>query len=304
MHITFRQLRLFLALADAGSVSQAARTMHVTQPTASMQLREITQAVGLPLYEVIGRKVYLTEAGKTLAQTARAMVAEWEGFEQSIDLMHGLHRGQLRVSVVSTAKYFIPRLIGQFCQEHPQIDVAIEVLNRDGVVQRLRDNRDDLYVMSQPPADMDLHDQVFMANPLVLIGPKARRNSPLTTPLTLADLRKQRLVLREAGSGTRMAVNASFAARKFRPGLLMELGSNEAIKEAVAAGLGYGIVSRHALGRAPAAQGLRVVELAGFPIASAWHVVYPRTKALSPLAQKFLQRLRTIGADGLGAAAQ
>lgn len=295
MNITFRQLRLFLALADTGSVSQAARAMHVTQPTASMQLRDITEAVGLPLYEVIGRKVFLTDTGRTLAQTARAMVAEWERFEQSVDLLHGLHRGQLRVSVVSTAKYFIPRLIGQFCQEHPQIDVSIEVLNRDGVVQRLRDNRDDLYVMSQPPADMDLHDEVFMSNPLVLIGPLPQRGRRKSAPQVLADLKSERLILREAGSGTRMAVDASFAARRFRPGLLMELGSNEAIKEAVAAGLGYGIVSRHALGKAPSSLGVRLIDMPGFPIASAWHVVYPRRKSLSPLAQKFLQRLTPLG---------
>ncbi|TXH90159.1 MAG: LysR family transcriptional regulator [Rhodoferax sp.] len=297
MNITFRQLRLFLALADTGSVSQAARTLHVTQPTASMQLREVTQALGMPLYEVIGRKVYLTQAGHELARTARNMVDEWERLEQTVGLLHGMHKGRLQVSVVSTAKYFIPRLIGQFCQEHPHIDVAIEVLNRDGVVERLRHNRDDLYVMSQPPADMDLEDAVFMANPLVLIGPKARRGQHLQLPQSFHDLKTQRLILREPGSGTRMAVNASFAARKFRPGLLMELGSNEAIKEAVAAGLGYGIVSRHALGKAPAAQGLRVIDLAGLPIASAWHVVYPRRKSLSPLAQKFLQRLMQLGAS-------
>ncbi|MDT8990988.1 LysR family transcriptional regulator [Curvibacter sp. APW13] len=295
MNITFRQLRLFLALADTGSVSQAARAMHVTQPTASMQLREVTQALGMPLYEVIGRKVYLTQAGLELARTARTMVDEWERLEQTVGLLHGLQKGRLQVSVVSTAKYFIPRLIGQFCREHPHIDVAIEVLNRDGVVQRLRDNRDDLYVMSQPPADMDLQDQVFMSNPLVLIGPHARRGASLQLPRTLSDLKSERLILREAGSGTRMAVNASFAARRFRPGLLMELGSNEAIKEAVAAGLGYGIVSRHALGKTPSSQGVRVLELPGFPIASAWHVVYPRRKSLSPLAQKFLQRLTQLG---------
>ena len=293
MNITFRQLRLFSALADTGSVSRAAAAMHVTQPTASMQLKEISESLGMPLYEVIGRKVFLTQAGHALAQTARSMIGEWERLEQTIGLMHGLQKGRLQVSVVSTAKYFIPRLIGQFCREHPNIDVAIEVHNRDGVVQRLRDNRDDLYVMSQPPVDMELEDRVFMANPLVLIGPmEDRHESP---PRVLDDLRSQRLILREPGSGTRMAVNASFAKHQFRPGVLMELGSNEAIKEAVAAGLGYGIVSRHALGNAPDMQGLRILDMPGFPVASAWHVVYPRRKCLSPLAQKFLERLHHLG---------
>ena len=130
MNVTFRQLRLFQALADTGSVSAAARVMHVTQPTASMQLKEVSQAVGLPLYEVLGRKVYLTDAGRELAAAARAMTGIWESFEQSVDAVKGLARGRLRVAVVSTAKYFIPRLIGSFCRKHPAIDVALEILNR------------------------------------------------------------------------------------------------------------------------------------------------------------------------------
>ena len=125
MNITFRQLRLFMALADTGSVSAAARAMHVTQPTASMQLKEVTQAVGLPLYEVIGKKVHLTDVGKELAATARAVALSWESFEQNVDAVKGLSRGKLRVAVVSTAKYFMPRLIGSFCKKHPGIDVAL-----------------------------------------------------------------------------------------------------------------------------------------------------------------------------------
>jgi len=173
MNITFRQLRLFLALVESGSVSAAARAMHVTQPTASMQLKEVSQAVGLPLYEVIGKKVHLTEVGKELAATARAMVLGWHAFEQTVDEHKGLSRGKLRVSVVSTAKYFMPRWIGSFCKKYPAIDVALEILNRDGVVQRLHDNLDDLYIMSMPPTDMDLHDELLMPNPIVVIASTA-----------------------------------------------------------------------------------------------------------------------------------
>jgi DNA-binding transcriptional LysR family regulator len=130
MNVTFRQLRLFLALAETGSVSGAARVMHVTQPTASMQLREVTQALGLPLYEVISRRVHLTEAGIELARTARTMVGEWESLIQKVDGLKGLTRGRLRLAVVSTAQYFIPRLLGKFCASHPDVDVALQVLNR------------------------------------------------------------------------------------------------------------------------------------------------------------------------------
>jgi DNA-binding transcriptional LysR family regulator len=138
MNITFRQLRLFLALAETGSVSAAAKVMHVTQPTASMQLREVTQAVGVPLYEVVSRRVHLTEAGQALARTARAIAGEWDAFEQRISGAKGLTSGRLKVAVVSTAKYFVPRLLGSFCKLHPQIDISLEVLNRDHVITRLR----------------------------------------------------------------------------------------------------------------------------------------------------------------------
>lgn len=290
MNVTFRQLRLFLALAETGSVSGAARAMHVTQPTASMQLREVTEAVGLPLYEVVSRRVHLTEAGFELAATARAVAGEWEAFRQKVDAMRGLTRGRLRVAVVSTAKYFVPRLLGTFCSRHPEIEISLEVLNRDGVVARLRDNLDDLYVMSMPPPDMDLADEVFMPNPLVLIArsahPLARRRD-----ITLADLKAQRFILREPGSGTRMSVDRAFARMRFRPELRLELGSNEAIKEAVAGGLGVAVISRHALHGQDREYGVSVLDVQGFPLHSQWHLVYPRAKRLSPIATVFREHL-------------
>lgn len=290
MDLTFRQLRLVQALADTGSVSAAARATHVTQPTASMQLREAARAVGLPLYEVIGRKVHLTEAGRDLAATARAIAAEWESFRQKTDAAKGLRRGRLRIAVVSTAKYFVPRLLGAFCARHPDIDVALEVQNRDGVVARLRDNLDDLYVMSQPPRDLDLVDEVFMDNPLVLI---VARGHPLAKRrgLALRDLADERFILRERGSGTRMAVDEHFRRHRFRPQVRLELGSNEAIKDAVAGRLGVSVLSRHALHGHASEHGVVVLDVAGFPIASRWHVVHPKGKRLSPIAAVFREQL-------------
>ncbi|MEJ7928831.1 LysR family transcriptional regulator [Ramlibacter sp. AN1015] len=301
MNVTFRQLRLFLALAETGSVSGAARALHVTQPTASMQLREVAQAVGLPLYEVIARRVHLTEAGRELARTARAIANEWDAFGQHVDGLQGLTRGRLRVALVSTAKYFVPRLLGAFCARYPDIDISLEVLNRDGVVARLRDNLDDLYVMSQPPADIDLDDEVFMPNPLVLI---ARAGHPMAgaRALALRELSAERFLLRESGSGTRMAVEASFRAQRFAPARRLELGSNEAIREAVAGGLGVAVLSWHALQDGGGAQGVTVLPVRGFPIASQWHVVSPRGKHLSPIAQVFLAQLRAAGAERAAAA--
>lgn len=290
MNITLRQLRLFQALADNGSVSAAAKAMHVTQPTASMQLKEVSQAVGLPLYEVIGKKVHLTDMGKELAATARAMALSWESFEQSVDAVKGLSRGKLRVAVVSTAKYFMPRLIGSFCRKHPAIDVSLEILNRDGVVSRLKNNLDDLYIMSMPPADMDLHDEVLMPNPIVVI---AAMTDPLckVSRVPLKELQHSRFILRESGSGTRMAADLHFRKKKFRPDVRLELGSNEAVKESVAGGLGVGIVSQQALHGRDKENGVRVIDVDGFPLPSAWHMVHHESQKLSPVALAFRQHL-------------
>ena len=290
MNVTFRQLRLILALSETGSVSAAARVMHVTQPTASMQLKEVTGAVGLPLYEVVARKVYMTEVGLELARTARTIAAEWDGFEQMVDSRKGLLRGTLRVAVVSTAKYFVPRLLGSFCKRYPEIDISFEVLNRDGVVSRLRNNLDDIYVMSKPPADIDLVDETFMANPLVMI---ASTRSPLAKrqQLALPELAGERFIVREKGSGTRMAIDHFFKAAKFRPNLRLELGSNEAIKESVAGGLGISVISSHALHGHAREHGVCVLNVEGFPIESNWHVVHPKGKKLSPIASVFKSHL-------------
>ncbi len=298
--VSFRQLRLFLALAEAGSVSAAARALHVTQPTASMQLREIAQAIGLPLYDIVGRQLRLTEVGQRLADTARAMTGAWEAFEQEVDALKGLSRGQLRVAVVSTAKYFMPRLMGSFCRAHPEIDISLEIQNRDGVVQRLREHRDDIYIMSMPPADMDLRDEVFLANPIVVIAANA---DPLAkrARVRLSELAARRFILREQGSGTRMAADRHFRKTRFKPDIRLELGSNEAVKEAVAGGLGIGVISRHALHGLRREHGVSVLDVEGFPLPSAWHLVHPAAKRLSPLAQAFKAHIvREIASGRVG----
>ena len=191
---------------------------------------------------------------------------------------------------MSTAKYFVPRLVGSFCQQNPGIDVSLEILNRDGVVQRLRDHLDDLYIMSQPPLDMDLRDEILMPNPIVMI---ASDGHPLIkqSAIKLRDLHGQRFILREKGSGTRMAGDAHFRSQRFRPDVRLELGSNEAIKESVAAGLGLGIISWHAIQGAGQGTGVRVLPVTGFPLPSAWHVVHHKGQKLSPVALAFQRHL-------------
>jgi DNA-binding transcriptional LysR family regulator len=291
MNVSFRQMRLFLALAETGSVSGAARVMHVTQPTASMQLREMSESVGLPLYELIARRIHLTEVGLELARTARAMVTEWEAFGQKVDNLKGLTRGRLRIAAVSTAQYFIPRLLGSFCRRHPDIDVSLQVLNRDGVLGRMRENRDDLYIMSQPPKDIELEDRVFMSNPLLVIAPPTHRLAGQRR-IALRELRSELFILRESGSGTRMAVDQHFRGARFSPLVRLELGSNEAIREAVAAGLGLSVLSSHALGPSgPHARGVATLQVQGFPLPSQWHLVWHKGKRLSPVGQAFSDHL-------------
>ena len=285
MNATFRQLRLFLALAECGSITGAAKACHVTQPTVSMQLRELADAVGLPLYEQIGKRLHLTAAGEALAETARTMLDEWISFEQAINAMKGLEQGRLRVALVSTAKYFVPRLLGKFCTEHPNIEITLEILNRDGVVARLRENRDDLYIMSQPPENLDLEQHAFLDNPLVLIAPEGHRLKG--SHLELKDLQEERFILRERGSGTRLACDAYFARSTFVPAVRLELGSNEAIKQAVVAGLGISFISQHTLGLELSAGRLVVLPVEGMPVMRRWFLVRHKSKRLTPALGAF-----------------
>ncbi len=285
-----------MALAESGSVSAAARMVHVTQPTASMGLKEITDAVGVPLYEVVARKIHLTQMGHQLVKTARAISGEWEAFEQHVDSVKGLTRGQLRVAVVSTAKYFIPRILGTFCAQYPQIDISLEILNRDGVVKRLDENLDDLYIMSQPPLNIDIDDEIFMPNPLLLV---AAKDHPLAKKkaIDLTSLKNDQFIFREKGSGTRMAADAHFKKLKFKPHVRLELGSNEAIKQAVMGGLGVAILSKYSLGDKADQEDIAILKCQDFPINSSWHIVSPKGKKLSPIATIFKKHLTQQAKD-------
>jgi DNA-binding transcriptional LysR family regulator len=295
MLLSSRQLKTFLAVVEHGSITAAARALHVTQPTVSMQLKEMGDVVGLPLYEVTGKKLHLTAAGKELEATATQLMQEWERFHQAIAAQKGLTAGRLRLAVVSTAKYFTPRLLGDFCRMHPDVEISLEVLNRDGVIQRLRDNVDDLYIMSKPPADIDAEVHAFLPNPLVLIAPLAH---PLVgrAKVALADLHMERFVLREKGSGTRLSADAYFSRCNFVPRIRLEMGSNESLKQAVAGGLGLSVVSSHTLGPDIARQGLAILDVDGFPLTSHWYTVHLRGKQLSPLAVAFMQYLNQFAA--------
>lgn len=290
-HTTFRQLEVFEAIARLGSFTRAADELFLTQPTISMQAKKLAETVGMPLFEQIGKKVFLTDAGRELHKTCREIFNHLSHFEMTTADLKGLKQGALRLAVVTTAKYFAPRLLGPFCQKYPGIQVSLKVSNRERVLERLADNQDDLYILGQPPEDLDAVAEPFLDNPLVVLAPAGH---PLAgkKKIPLARLAQEPLLLREPGSGTRKALERLFADHGLKLQVRMELGSNEAIKQAIVGGLGVSVLSQHTLALdAPMGQ-LAVLNVVGFPIKRQWYVVYPAGKQLSIVARTFLDYLK------------
>ena len=295
MRLTFHQLRLLLAVSREGSVSRAAQRLHLTQPTLSAQLRQLAEQVGLPLFERVGRKLHLTAAGRVVLDTAARVEQELENLDETLAELRGDVVGRLRLAVVSTAETFIPRLLGDFRRERPAVEVSLVVLNRDAVIRRLADNLDDLYIMSRPPQAPPVVATPFLSNPLVVV---AAAEHPLAgrETLQIEALAAEEFVLREPGSGTRQAAEHFFAAHGLTLRPRLELGSNEAVKQAVAGGLGLSLLSAHALAHA-VDEGIAVLRVEGTPLPTQWQVVYPAGKRLSPLASAFLEFLRERAAE-------
>ncbi|MCL6555131.1 MAG: LysR family transcriptional regulator [Burkholderiales bacterium] len=292
MHVTLRQLRTFEAVARLKSFSRAAEELHVTQPTVSKQIRLLHEEVGLPLLEQIGKKVFLTEAGEQLYATCAEWLETWSRFEQTIADLKGIKQGRLRIAAVTTTKYFMPRLLGPFCAQYPGIDIALEVINRDRLLERLARNQDDLYIMGVPPEGLDIECEPFLENPLVVLAPASH---PLTKRkrIAFADLANEPFIVRERGSGTRLTVERVFQERNVPLKIKMELGSNEAIKQAVAGGLGLAVLSQSTLSLDPGRKEITILKVEGFPIKRYWYVVRLRGKQLSVVARTFLDFLRS-----------
>jgi DNA-binding transcriptional LysR family regulator len=288
---TLRQLEVFAAIARLGSFTRAAEELHLTQPTVSMQIKKLTDAVGLPLFEQVGKKIFLTAAGRALQDFSREIFEDFTRFEMQVNDLKGLKKGGLRLGVITTAKYFIPRLLGPFCREYPGIDVAMKVSNRERVLERLADNEDDLYILGQPPEDIDVIAEPFLANPLIVLAP-ADHPLALVKNIPLKRLAEEPFLLRESGSGTRIATEQLFAQHNLKIKVRMELGSNEAIKQAVVGGLGISVLSRHTLVLDMPAERLVLLDVEGFPIERHWYVAYPKGKQLSVVAHTFLDYLR------------
>jgi len=286
MNITFRQLTVFEAVATCLSYTQAAQKLHLSQPAVSMQIKQLEENVGLPLFEKLGRQTYLTEAGREMHHYCRSIAEQLEELEEVLAHIKGIQRGRLDISVASTANYFGTRLLAAFSRKYEGTTFSLDVTNRATLLRQLELNEKDLVIMGKPPEDRDLDATVFMDNPLVVI---AAPDHPLAKAkdLALETLQKETFVVRELGSGTRIAMQRFFAEHDVSLSTGMEMTSNEAIKQAVEAGLGLGIVSIHTMELELEAGRLVVLDVREFPILRHWYVVQRQGKRLSPVAQVF-----------------
>lgn len=291
IHATLHQLKVFEATARHGSFTRAAEELFLTQPTVSMQVKQLTKSVGLPLFEQVGKRLYLTDAGRELFATCQEVFGKLEQFEMKIADMKGMKQGKLKLAVITTAKYFMPRLLGPFCQKYPGIDVSLIVTNHERVIDRLANNQDDLYVMSQLPEHLEITSHPFLDNPLVVLAPS---DHPLTKEknISLKRLAEETFIMREPGSGTRRAFQNLLDAHNLMVKVRLELGSNEAIKQAIAGGLGLSVLSRHTVALEGSNSELSILDVEGFPIQRQWYVVYLAGKQLSVVAATFLEYLQ------------
>lgn len=290
MKVTFHQLEVFVCVARRLSFTRAAEELSLSQPTVSAQMRQLAEEVGMPLFEQIGKTISLTDAGRELLAASRAVFESWSRFEMTIADMRGLKRGLLRIACVTTAKYFVPTLLGPFCDRYPDVEIRLEIANREALVERLRRNLDDLCIMMLPPEDVDVEQTPFRDNALVVVA-HATHALAGRKAVSLKRMREERFIMREKGSGTRIRTERFFAETGFVPRVRMELGSNEAIKHAVAAGLGISVLSRHALDVDPQFDGLAILDVGGFPLADDWFIVHPRGRRLSAVAQAFFDHV-------------
>ncbi|CAH1201345.1 RuBisCO operon transcriptional regulator [Candidatus Nitrotoga sp. BS] len=290
LNLTIRQLRIFDAVARHLSHSRAAKELYLSQPAVSMQIKQLEHCVGLPLFDQVGKKMHLTEAGQEMLHYTRSIAQQLEEMDAMLSEMKGLEYGRLNISAVSTASYFIAQLLAKFIQQYPQIKVSLNVANRDAVIKLLADNSADLAIMGQPPEGTVMQSQPFMQNPLVVI---AAPNHPLTKVCNIKpkQLAQEIFLLREQGSGTRGVVERYFASHHLKLPTHMEMDTNEAIKQSVQAGMGIGIISKHCIELELEIKRLQVLDVDHFPILRHWHIVHRKNKRLSTAANAFNQFL-------------
>lgn len=288
MHLTLQQLKLFESVSRLGSYTKAAEELFITQPAVSIQIKRLEEQVGLPLFEYVGKKTFPTPAGKVVYDASVDILSRINDLKITVEELKGSVKGNLQICVVSTAKYFLPELLGFFLQQYPEVEPKLKFTNRARVIERLANNDDDFVIMGQPPEDENLVSYPFLNN---ILGVVAHKDHSLANKphVSLQDLAKQRLISREKGSGTRNVFDKLLEKNNITLEPYMELGSSEALKQAVMAGLGIAVLSLHSVELERSVNKLTVLNVDGFPIERRWYVVHLKGKKLSFAANTFLE---------------
>jgi len=291
-HGTLTQLSVFEAVARLGNHTRAAEELYLAQPTVSVQIKKLSETVGVPLFEQIGKSVHLTEAGRELHRACHEIFQQLIDVEDRLANIRGLKSGRLRLAVSTTGKYFAPRLLAAFVNEHPGIEVSLQIHHRETLIERMVANADDLYIFANPPMTKDVVTQAILPNPVTVF---ARADHPLAEErrIPFRCFAEEPFLMREPGSGTRMVAQQVFARHGIAPKVRMELSTNEAIKQAVLAGLGVSIMSRYTLGLDTEQDDLVTLDVEGFPLEGWWYLVYPGGKQPSAVAEAFMAFART-----------
>lgn len=295
-HVSLKQLKVFEAAAAHRSFSKAAQLLHLTQPGVSMHIKELETNAGLPLFERVGKRLFVTEAGKELLGRTREILRALKDAEDALDGLRGLKRGRINLAVVSTAKYFVPRLLARFGKQFPELEIKLSVNNRDSVIDQLVSNEVDLAIMGRSPQALETVAEAFAQNPHVVI---AAPDHPLARErrITVDRVAKEIFIVREPGSGTRLAMEQFFEERALTCRVGMEMASNETIKQAVMAGMGVSFISRHTIDLEIQTQRLAVLNVSGTPVIKQWHVAHLSKTRLSPTAEAFRRFVLTQGRD-------
>lgn len=290
---TLRQLQVFEAIARHQSFSKAAEELHLTQPTVSMQVKKLAEVLEIKLFENIGRKAYLTEAGKALLEAVELVLSSLSVAEQKINHMKGFAGGSVKLAVISTAQYFVPKVIHDFTQQYPDIKIAMRVGNKEQLINRIHQNKDDFYLLGIPPEDLNVYSTPLAVNPLAFV---ANASHPLVGKrLDIQDLANEPFLMRESGSGIRAHIKKVFAEFSFEPEVKMVLGGNEAIRLGLLQNLGITVASVPTLMNEINVGTLAILNVRGFPIHRHWHLAYPKGKVLSLAASKLIELLKVEG---------
>ncbi|HUN93934.1 MAG TPA: LysR substrate-binding domain-containing protein [Burkholderiaceae bacterium] len=286
MNVTFRQLRVFVEVVRQGSVQLAAEVLHLTPPAVSMQIKEIENQVGLPLFDRVGRRLSMSTAGEYFLVYAKRLLGTLKEAEDAMARFKGVESGVLTIGIVSSAKFFLPPLLARFHAEHPSVEVRLRFGNRDELVAMMRANEVDMAVMGRPPKDWPNRAEPFAMHPHVLVTAPGHPFTRLEL-VPAAALAREAFIVREPGSGTRAALEEYLAQHHLQPVFIMEIPNNEAIKQAVMAGLGVALVSLHTIGLELRHGMIAVPHVEGLPLMRRWHVVNAAAKILSPPAEAF-----------------